>query len=65
MQSDQAVEVTDDSDAFSGRVPGSDEGQSFHVAIAGPGDLPIQEVEAVNSSHGSLQGRGKREVFFA
>lgn len=68
MQSDQAVKVTDHGDAFSGCIPGSNQGQSFHVAIAGPGDLPIQEVEAVNGSHGSLRGsggRGGREACFA
>lgn len=57
VQPDQAVKVTDDGDAFSGCIPGSHQGQSFHVAITRPGDFPIQEVEAVNGSHGSLQGR--------
>ena len=64
MQPDEAVEVTDNGDAFSGRVPGSNQGEGFHVAVAGPGDFPVQEVEAVDSSHGSLQGRGAREVVF-
>ena len=61
MQPDQAVEVTDDGDAFPGRVPGSNQGEGFHVAVAGPGDFPVQEVEAVDGSHGSLQGRAARE----
>ena len=65
MQPDEAVEVTDDGDAFSGRVPGSNQGEGFNVAVAGPGDFPVQEVEAVDGSHGSLQGRGAREVVFA
>lgn len=61
MQPDEAVEVTDDGDALSGRVPGSNQGEGFHVAVAGPGDFPVQEVEAVDGSHGSLQGRAARE----
>lgn len=63
MQPDQAVEVTDDRDALSGCVPGSHQGQGFHIAIARPGDLPVQEVEAVNSSHGNLQEQEERAAF--
>ena len=65
MQPDEAVEVTDDGDAFSGCVPGSNQGEGFHVAVARPRDFPVQEVEAVDGSHGSLQGQGAREVVFA
>lgn len=64
MQSDQAVEVTDDWDALPGCVPGPHQGQRFHIATARPGDLPVQEVEAVNSSHGDLQGQEERELLF-
>ena len=56
MQPDEAVKVTDDRDALPGRVPGANQGQGFHVAVAGPGDFPVQEVEAVDGSHGSLRG---------
>lgn len=64
VQPDQAVEVTDDCDALSGCVPGSHQGKCFHVAIARPGNFPIQEVEAVNSSHGDLRGQEEREPLF-
>ena len=65
MQPDEAVEVTDDGDAFSGRVPGSNQGEGFNVAVAGPGDFPVQEVEAVDGSHGGLQGQRARKVVSA